>query len=395
MDDRPCKSDSVTLESSLDGFRIVHDQETKKYFRLGVAEADYLESLIGERTVDDLRAEGGRFAPEQVDRLIAWFEDHQLLRGSAPAEASEPVGLVRRAVNILTFSDQLRVTIANPDALLDRHRRAVDAMFSRPALALYLLVFLAPAWIYIVAPQSAAYAVQTYALPNTILEYIVLYLMFAVMIFFHEMAHAVTCKHFGGRVEKIGLMIFFLQPVFYCDVSDAWRFRSSQSKVAVAAAGIFFQSVLSAVAVVAWMATGLPLLATFAIISTVVALFNFFPFVKMDGYWMLVHAMGEPHLRKKGFAAVDQRVRRLIGRSADGVAARPAILAYGLGAVVAVPLFWILGLSGIYRYGSKLSPTLAAVAVAVLAAVLLLRALKGGVRYVRNLDDEQQTVAAR
>jgi len=40
----------------------------------------------------------------------------------------------------------------------------------------------------------------------------------------HEFAHGLTCKHFGGRVREIGFMLIYLQPAFFCNVSDAWLF---------------------------------------------------------------------------------------------------------------------------------------------------------------------------
>jgi len=388
------KRSDLLIESPHDGFCIVRNPGTGKYFRLGVREAGFLEQLRGDRPVEAIVEQRGDFTREQVDGMLTWFGQHGLLHGEKQHDVEHPRrGLVRGTLHFLMHSDQVRVKLANPDAILTRHRRAVDAMFSRPALALYLLAFLAPIAVYIAAPEHVRWAAANYTQPATVWMFLSLYLLFAGMVFCHEMAHAAACKHFGGRVYKIGLMFFFFNPVIYCDVSDSWRFRNSNHKVAVAAAGIFFQFVLGSIAVVCWMLTASSLLGSFAIMCFAVGVFNFFPLVKLDGYWMLVHALDEPNLRTNGFKSVDRLVRRALGRPVYASKPSSTILAYGLGAVIAVPAFWFLGLSGVYRYGSKVSPTLGLTLVCVLAVLLAYRALTTGLSYWRSLGFGEPRVA--
>jgi len=221
-------------------------------------------------------------------------------------------------------------------------------------------------------------------------------LLLVVMNTLHEFAHAAACKHFGGKVERIGLMFMYLHPVPYCDVSDSWRFANSNHRIAVAASGIFFQTVLSTLALSAWMVTGWSVLAAFAGVSLALAVFNFFPLVKLDGYWMLVHALREPNLKQKALGSVDQLLRRALSRErGPRRPLRPVLVAFGAGHVLSVPLFWALGLTGLYRYGSKLSPLLAALLVALFAAPLLYRAAKAGFLYLQSLQLTPQKAVAQ
>jgi len=57
------------------------------------------------------------------------------------------------------------------------------------------------------------------------------------VITFHEFAHGITCKHFGGSVRDLGFMLIYFQPAFYCNVSDAWLFPEKRKRLWVTAAG--------------------------------------------------------------------------------------------------------------------------------------------------------------
>ena len=71
----------------------------------------------------------------------------------------------------------------------------------------------------------------------------------------HELGHAVTCKHFGGECNRLGIMLLVFTPALYCDVSDAWMFRDWRRRIAVSAAGVVVELVLAALATLLWSMT--------------------------------------------------------------------------------------------------------------------------------------------
>jgi putative peptide zinc metalloprotease protein len=381
----PSISPDVRIDAPIDGFRIVHHQATGKYFRLGTREAGFLEGLDGKSSVELLKqdSEAG-FSAEQVDRLIAWFSGHDLLAApaGAPLAPAPSQGLLAR----LASPERWRIKLVDPNLFLDRHRAAVDALFGRAALGCYLLTALTPAMLFIASPRLALDAFAAFTPMLSMPGWIALYAMIVSTITLHELAHAITCKHFGGRVGQIGLMLLYLHPVPYCDVSDSWRFRDKGSKIAVSAAGIFLQLLLTAVALTAWMATGKSVFGHYAAINTGIALFNFFPLVKMDGYWMLVHLVGEPNLKHKGLAALDGLIRTLFARQArQDWRARPELLAFGVAHALALPLFWGMGLFAVFRLGAWISPGLGLAFLGLVGALVLYRAARSSLRYVNSL----------
>lgn len=136
----------------------------------------------------------------------------------------------------------------------------------------------------------------------------------------HELAHGVLLAARGGRPSRMGVMLFYLMPAFFCDVSDGWRLRSGRARVEVALAGIAVQvAIAGTAAVVALLVPPGPsaALLLFAVSSFMAAAANAVPFVKLDGYIALMNHVGVNYLRDK--AIEDARAasaHRLLGAPA-------------------------------------------------------------------------------
>jgi putative peptide zinc metalloprotease protein len=377
----------IVIDPAVGQHRIVHKPATREYFRLGVREAGFLEALDGSRDQEALARDNGfGFNVDEVEFLLAWFSEKRLLAGQTEFPCGDKRGVLHRIRDFILDTQKWRLHIGSPDAYLNKNLAIVNAVFSTPALAVYLCLLFLPIALLIVSPATVNHALSEFnpVLPGW--HWFALYAALLLMNVLHEMSHAVACKYFGGKVEKIGIMLMYLQPVLYCDVSDSWRFRKVSEKITVASAGIVMQLLLAAVSGVVFLFSGWSVLLMFAMINLVIAIFNLIPFVKLDGYWILVHFLEEPQLQKKGLRAVDSFFRRLFRRSAGRVDSySSSIIAFGIGHIIAVPAFWILGLYSIYRYASRLSDVLAVVLLSILAMPLLFRAIKGGGAYLHDV----------
>lgn len=375
----------VTIDPPIGAHRVVLKAGTRRYFRLGLREAAFLEQLDGARTLQEICAhdESG-FSAEQVETMIRWFGENQLLEGmvSQPS-ASSP--WYRRAIALVVNTDGEGITLFNPDPFLNRHRAYVDALFSRPALGLYLLILMLPVFLFLFSPAALSGAANP-SLPRDTGTWVLLYLLMLLTGFAHELAHALTCKHFNGSVPRIGAKLMYLHPVLYCDVSDSWRFPHANQKVTVSFAGIFLQLLLASLAFSAWLLTGWPLLMLYAVANLTVVLFNLFPFVKLDGYWMTVHYLGDPNLRLKSLAFLDNLVRRLVGRPLRQVGEHSTLyVTYGIGHAIAVPLFWATGFAGLLRLSRWMPHPYGLVLVVTVSLILSTRLIRASITYVRSL----------
>jgi putative peptide zinc metalloprotease protein len=368
------KHPDVEIDVPNGGHRIIHNRSTRKYFKLGIREADFLEALDGSRDATTLRNQApGGFSAEQVDFLLNWLAAQGLLAGAASETPPQPVS--RRVMKWLN-PNAWQFTLCDPDRFLESRLAWVHACFSRPALLLYLVVLFAPIVLYALAPALFAGAFSLATPDFNWKQWLGVYVAMLFMIAGHEMAHAVTCKHFGGAVHKIGVKLLYLQPVVFCDISASWRFQDVNHKVAAAAAGIFVQLLVSSLVVIAWTVLHWPTLWYFAAINIVIALINLFPFIKLDGYWILVHLSGRSDLMPRGRAAVDAVLLQLVGRKPAKVRFSAGLFAYGLACRIAAIAFWLLGLFALQRYASMISPSFGDVAVTLFSVLMAMRVLQ-------------------
>ncbi|MEO2046094.1 MAG: HlyD family efflux transporter periplasmic adaptor subunit [Pirellulales bacterium] len=127
----------------------------------------------------------------------------------------------------------------------------------------------------------------------------------AVVKLLHELAHALACKYLGGRPQEIGVMLLAMMPVFYCDVSDVWRFPNKWHRMAVSAAGMGIELILAAVAILVWSVTGPGLLHAWCLNIVIVCslgtlLVNANPLLRYDGYYLLADWLEIPNLSMRG-----------------------------------------------------------------------------------------------
>jgi putative peptide zinc metalloprotease protein len=119
-----------------------------------------------------------------------------------------------------------------------------------------------------------------------------------VSLVLHEFGHASACRAFGAKEGEIGFAIYLVFPVFYCDVTDAWKL-SRRERAALDLAGLYMQGLFAALMLAIYLASGRDLfLWTFLAISASY-IPNLNPFLKMDGYWFLSDMLGVANLSRR------------------------------------------------------------------------------------------------
>ncbi|MFY4722029.1 daptide biosynthesis intramembrane metalloprotease [Streptomyces sp. LaBMicrA B280] len=160
----------------------------------------------------------------------------------------------------------------------------------------------------------------------------------------HEFGHGAVLSHHGGRPGRMGVMLFYMSPAFFCDVSDGWRLPRRQQRVAVALAGIATQVVIAGAAAVASLFAEAHVrdgLIVFAVVTYISGLLNLTPFVKLDGYIALMSHLDIPHLRDRALDDARRFTARILfgGRHERRLPQRWAI-PFGL-ACMAFPLYMV------------------------------------------------------
>lgn len=281
-----------------------------------LAEEYFLWRLLdGQASLDRLRrAFEQRFVPQritvaEVQRLLTMLHERNLVLSIAPRQGEQ---LHRRRGE--KFRRELRQMLANPLALrfrgIDPDRmfgaleRALGFVFRPAGVCLWLLVVVA-ACLVVVSHWSAiveqTIRAEDFLTPSHLAALAVA--MAAVKVI-HEFGHGIACKHFGGEVRELGLMLLVFTPCLYCNASDSWLFVSKWRRAAVAAAGMYFEGFLAAGAILIWWCAHPGALRDAALDVAVVCslstlVLNGNPLLRFDGYYILSDLLETPALAEK------------------------------------------------------------------------------------------------
>jgi len=150
------------------------------------------------------------------------------------------------------------------------------------------------------------------------------WVLFAAMAFFHESFHGLTCKHFGGNVEKMGFTLMYFAPSFYCDVTQVWIYGGKWERIATAIAGIWGDLIICFFATVLWWTTAPGMLVhnlaykVMMVTGIGVSLLNLNPLIKLDGYYIFCELIGKPDFKENASAYLSGWTRKnLFGMPAE------------------------------------------------------------------------------
>ena len=207
-----------------------------------------------------------------------------------------------------------RIPIVRPDAFLSATAGAVAWMFSTTFL-----------WITILALGIGLFLTsrQWDTFLSTFVDLLswhgfVWYLAaYAFVKVIHELGHGFTAKRFGCSIPTMGVAFLVLWPVLYTDTNDVWKLSDKRQRLAVAAAGVSAEFMVAAWATLVWSL--LPdgparmlafLLATTTWISSIVI--NLSPFMRFDGYFLLMDWLEMPNLHSRSFALARWKLREFL-----------------------------------------------------------------------------------
>jgi putative peptide zinc metalloprotease protein len=133
----------------------------------------------------------------------------------------------------------------------------------------------------------------------------------------HEMGHALTATRYGVRVAHMGVALLVMFPMLYTDTSESWKLSNPRQRLAIASAGIITELALAGLATLAWglspdgaIRSALFFLATTSWLLTL--LVNVSPFLRFDGYFILMDAIDFPNLHQRSGAFARIWLRRVL-----------------------------------------------------------------------------------
>ena len=306
----------VRQESRRDGpYYMLNNPGAGTYLKLDEKDF-YIWSLMdGTRTVKDLVvayfSAYGSIAFGRVNDLVAQFRGASFLV-DRPVDVYAEVD-VRSDRNTLGYwVDKLvkaffhkEFVVSGIDGTLTvLYNRIFWVFFSKPALLIYPFIAATGLGLFLYTVQQGTYPVLSLG-GKWYLGLLELLMANIVTIAVRECAHAFATKHYGRKVRRGGVMMFFGNPAVFVDTMDIWM-EPKKSRIAVSWAGPYSGLLLGSLAIFAIAATGFAdttaneLIFKLALWAFVFgALTNLNPLLEWDGYFMLMDWLELPMLRKR------------------------------------------------------------------------------------------------
>jgi putative peptide zinc metalloprotease protein len=144
------------------------------------------------------------------------------------------------------------------------------------------------------------------------------WLLATVLMSIHEIAHGLTCKHYGGHVRAMGFALIYLSPAFFTDTTEGMVTGSRHQRLMISVSGVWSELMVCAIFTPLWWGTA-PGTAlhdfayTIILITGIgVVLINWNPLMKLDGYHMLCEILGVGDLKETSTIYVSSWVKRHI-----------------------------------------------------------------------------------
>jgi len=298
---------------------VIKDPQSGGFFNVGQVEAFLLAQLDGVKTVAEVCAAfesqfNEPLSAEELDEFIELAKTQGFLKRSQttqPAAATTSSGRQRLGVRSVLY---WRRSMFDPNRLLTWLAPKMDWVWSRGFLLTSLVIIVAAAIVFWTSRHALFGSLGTFVRWDALA---MVWFTILVVTALHELAHGLTCKHYGGEVHEVGVLMLFFMPCMFCNVSDAWLFREKSKRLWVSLAGGYCDLCIWALAVFVWRLTqpGIILNQLAWVVLSVCGVrvfLNFNPFLKLDGYYLISDWMDLPNLRRRSIDYVLAHLRWLL-----------------------------------------------------------------------------------
>mgnify|MGYP006272610887 CR=1 FL=1 len=290
---------------------VLHQPAHAGNFRLTPESYRFVSRLGPERTIDEIWRQAVLDTPEEApgqeetyDLITALYRNNLLFieGGVDEAKLIERYQRKKKKPIATRVSEMLfmRIPVWDPEPWLKRHRMFFTALWGWPLWILACLIFIWAVLEFVLAgPRVWTQAQDILQLGNLLPLYAAIFVNHLL----HEMAHAIACKHFGGQVRTMGVMLLLFTPLPYVDLSSSWTFRDRLQRAWVSSAGMATDLIVGAVATITWAYSPPGMVNELAynlMFSTAVYtfIFNINPLMRFDGYYVLSDLLGIPNLHE-------------------------------------------------------------------------------------------------
>ena len=278
------------------------------HYRLTPEEAELVKLMDGTRTVKEIVLdrfqESGDLGLTGVVELVRQLHSDNFLdrrytnTDTIVSRALDPVS-VRRA-KAREFAKTLSIEWKGADRFVRwLYNRLFKVFFNRMVLVVTTVMALGGVAFFVGVVRRHQFTLTGHSLA---IGFLALLILEYLMVFIHELGHALVLVHHRRKIKAAGFMIYFGSPSFFIEASDGLML-DREARMAQAFAGPYGQLIIASIASgIAFVFPNWVLSETlyrYAVLNYLTVFMNLVPLLELDGYYILADLIQVPDLRPR------------------------------------------------------------------------------------------------
>lgn len=270
----------------------IFNKNTSKTFVLGEKEAGVFRYLNGANTIEDIQAKCPYYTTEEIEKLINAFGEIGLFDTG------------KRKFNPL----KIKMRLFNPNKLV-KEDSLLTKLFHGITIWGWIITLLAGFLLFRSAMSNPAMYVSRVLYEFTQIgawDIVLITVLSLVCLSLHEFAHMITARRYGVNVPEIGVMLYFLIPCAYTNITGVNLLKRKGQRLAVLLSGSLANLGIIGLCFIIMALFPTPVMGMYGVTIILVNLgtifMNTLVLLKFDGYYILETILDEPGLREKAIS---------------------------------------------------------------------------------------------
>lgn len=277
----------------------IFNRNTGKTYTLGKNESTVYQLLNGANTVDEVLQKCSCYSKQEIEALIKAFSN---------------LGFFEKGKKKFNpFKIKLR--LFNPNKLITTGS-AVTKLFHYIILFVCPMMFIAGIVMNRILTNDAMgfYGQAVTGITELgVADWVLIAVLSLMSLALHECAHMITARKYGVNVPEIGVMLYFMVPCAYTNISGINLLKSKTRRLIVLVSGSLVNFAVIGICNITMCITDSKKLiayaAALALANIGTIILNLMVLLKFDGYYALEVILDEPKLRETALSSIIATIR--------------------------------------------------------------------------------------
>ena len=278
----------------------IYNRNTGKTFVLGENESQVFKLMNGVNTAEDIHAECPFYTVAEINKLATAFSEIGMFEKK------------KRKFNPF----KIKIRLFNPNKLFAENgciTKILYYMICLGAPVLFLVSFFAMRGL---DQNPVEYMSTALVALSTIRGWdaAMITLLSLVCLGLHEVGHMITARHYGVNVPEIGVMLYFLIPCAYTNITGINLLKSRGKRLIVLLSGTLVNIGLIGICHLIMLLNDSYYVSMYCLALIIVNLGTIFMnsnmLMKFDAYYIMTTILDEPKLRERAIGYIVNLMRK-------------------------------------------------------------------------------------